>query len=273
MCHTVAHPKGVRSLPNGAKAVRAVERTLDILDLFLDWPAPLGPSEVARLTQIPKSTVYRHLLALEARGYLRRASEKEWFVLGPRLAGVAWQKRSGDLRETAQSIIEGLRDTCGETVGLHQLEGDERVCIGAAESAQALRTSGRVGTRAPLYSGASAKVIMAFLPEQQWEEVIARTGLAPLTPRTITDPVRLRAELGRIRSEGFAISYGEWDEGITSVAAPIFGTGGQVVGSINISGPSFRLDPDRIQMMVGALRAAAQMISQRLQESDGGHRG
>lgn len=242
--------------------MRAVERTLDILEVFLAGRGALGVGEVARLTGHPKSTVYRLLLTLTGRGFLHREPGSDKFMLGERFsAGTA---PALDLRAVAQPVLEGLRDTCGETVGLHALEGDERACIAAAEGVRDLRTSGRVGSRAPLYGGASARAIMAFLPERRWDEIIARTGLVPLTPQTITDPARLKAELQRIRTDGYAVSTGEWDEGITSLAAPIFGLGDRVVASINISGPSFRFGPQKISLLVGALKAAATVITQRL---------
>ncbi len=252
-------------MTQGVKPVRAVERTLDILDAFLDAGgarSALGVGEVARLTRHPKSTVYRLLLTLTARGYLRRDPMSDKFMLGERLS--EGPSHEVDLRAAAQSVLAGLRDTCGETIGLHALAGDERVCIAAAEGVRDLRTSGRVGSRAPLYGGASARAIMAFLPARRWEEIIARTGLAPLTPQTITDPARLRAELQRIRTEGYAVSTGEWDEGVTSLAAPIFGPGDRVVASINISGPSLRFGHEKISLLVGALKAAATVITQRL---------
>lgn len=253
-----------------AKSVRSVERALQILSHFMDHPVPFGVGEVARLTQMPKSTAYRLLSTLRAQGYLQRTADDEKFQLGPRLQVATTRRLPDELRTVGQPVIDELRDTCGETIGLHVLEGSERLCIAAAEGVRNLRTSGRVGSRAPLYSGASAKSIMAFLPEERWEEIIASTGLVPLTSATITDPVRLRAELNWIRKEGHAISKGEWDEGITSVAAPIFDRLGHVVGSVNISGPSFRLSDEKISLLVGALKAAAEVISLRLMNGAGG---
>lgn len=255
----------------GVKSVRAVERALDLLDRFLESAEPIGVGEAARLSGMPKSTVYRLLLTMESRGYLERTGEDERFVLGARLRAAPAQPVP-DIRQVTQSIIEGLRDTCGETVGLHLLEGDERVCVAAAEGVRTLHTSGRVGGRAPLYSGASARAIMAFLPEFRRDQIISTTGLAPLTSHTITDPAQLKAELARIRAEGFAVSTGEWSEGITSVAVPIFNPDGSVVGSVNISGPTFRFGEEKISLLVGALKAAAEVINQRLKGTGaGGH--
>lgn len=252
-------------LGRAIKPVRVVERALEILRVFLQTPAPLGVGEIARLTRIPKSTAYRVLLTLEGRGYLVRSGSGEKFELGPLL--YRQPQPDNSLLQVARPVIDGLRDTCGETVGLHLLDGDERVCIAAAEGVRALRTSGRVGSRAPLYSGASARAIMAFLPAERWDRIIARTGLAPLTSRTITDPDQLMAELARIRASGHAVSHGEWDEAITSVAAPIFDGRGAVTGSINLSGPTQRFGEEKIRLLVGALKAAAAEISRRMQET------
>lgn len=251
-------------MTQGVKTVRGVMRALDILDQFLDRPGPLGAAEAARLTGMPRSTAYRMILSLQSRGYLQRAGDgDERFTLGERLLAVGRRRQEPGLLALAQPVMDGLRETCGETVALHLLEGDRRVCVAAAEGSRSLHTSGRVGSGAPLYSGASSRAIMAFLPAEQQEEIIARTGLAALTPNTITNPDSLRSELARIRSEGLAVSTGEWSEGITSVAAPIF-AGSGVVGSINISGPAFRFGADKLTLLGALVKAAAAEISRRL---------
>ncbi|HEY3366380.1 MAG TPA: IclR family transcriptional regulator [Symbiobacteriaceae bacterium] len=247
----------------GTRSVRAVDRALDLIDLLLERPGSLGVGEVARLANMPKSTAYRLLVTLESRGYLARG-EDEKYQLGSRLQGAAARRPISELKLAAQSVLEGLRDTVGETAGLHVPDGDERICVAAAEGMRTLRTSGRIGSRAPLYSGASSKAILGFLPESRWEEVILRTGLKPLTARTITDPDRLRAELMRIQVEGYAVSSGEWGEGISSVAVPIFDPAGAVMASINISGPGFRFGEEKIRLLVGTLKAAADAVGGRL---------
>jgi DNA-binding IclR family transcriptional regulator len=256
---------GGEALFRAVKPVRAVERTLDILDLLLRRDTPASLAEVVHGTALPKSTAYRLLLTLESRDYLQRTAEDRW-ELSDRLPRptLASHPSESAIRTAALPVMEGLRDTCGETVGLHLLVKDERLCIAATEGTRTLRTSGRVGSRAPLYSGASARAIMAHLPEDRRLQIVRRTGLAPLTLNTITDPVVLEAELARIRSTGYAVSHGEWDEGITSVAAPLFGPGESVVASINVSGPTFRFQEGKIALLAGALRAAARAISRRL---------
>lgn len=244
-------------------SVRSVNRAFDLLELFLECRHPIGVGEAARLSGMPKSTVFRLLRTMEGRGYLSR-DEDERFLLTDRLFRTSDRQGESDLQRAAKPVLDGLRDTCGETVGLHRLEGDERHCIGAAEGVRTMHTSGRVGSRAPLYSGASSRAILAFLPTGRWEEIVQRTGLAPLTANTITDPVRLRAELGRIRTSGYAVSHGEWSDGITSVAVPLFDAVGTVVGSLNVSGPTFRFGEEKIRLMVGALKAAADSIRERL---------
>ena len=252
------------TLSEAIKPVRAVERTLDLLDLFLQQPEGLGLPDAARMTGLPKSTAYRLLLTLESHRYLERNEGAEEFQISRRFRDLILRWRPVDLRVLAQPVIEELRDTCYETVGLHLLVGNERLCIASSVGKRKARTSGRVGSRAPLYSGASSRAMLAFLPEARWEEVIQTTGLAPITPRTITDPEKLRAELRRIRSEGYAVSTGEWDEAVTSVAAPLFREQDLLVGSINLSGPTIRFGPNRVRLLVGALKAAAAVISQRL---------
>lgn len=243
--------------------VRAVERALRILDCFDEEHPVLGPAEAARRVGLPKSTAYRLMLTLAAHGYLERVGE-ERFELGRRLLYLGLQVRAGgELREAAHPVMVALRDRFRESVHLHIREGHERVCIHSVEGTHDLRVAGSVGRRAPLYAGASARAILAFLPPAEVEAVLA-AGLSPLTPATITNPDRLRAELERVRRQGYAVSAGERIEGTASIAVPLWRPSGEVVGSLAVSGPRFRFDPEGVPGLVPALFEAAAAIYRRL---------
>lgn len=243
--------------------VRAVERTLHILDCFDEDHPALGPAEVARRVGLPKSTAYRLMLTLSAHGYLERVGEEK-FELGRKLLYLGLQVRAGgEVREAAHPVMVELRDRFHESVHLHLREGNERVCIHSVEGTHDLRVAGNVGRRAPLYSGASARAILAFLPPAEIDTIIT-AGLSRLTAGTITDPERLRAELERVRQQGYAVSVGERIEGTASVAVPLWRPTGEVLGSLAVSGPHFRFEPEAVPGLVPALLQASLTVYRRL---------
>ncbi|HTU02960.1 MAG TPA: IclR family transcriptional regulator C-terminal domain-containing protein, partial [Candidatus Sulfotelmatobacter sp.] len=92
------------------------------------------------------------------------------------------------------------------------------------------------------HAGASGLAIMAFLSKEERQTIIERTRLAPLTDRTITDPVALEEELARVRARGYAFSRSQRTQGAVAVAAPIWGPDGRILGELNVSVPESRFD-------------------------------
>src|SRR6185437_8442743 len=120
-----------------------------------------------------------------------------------------------------------------------------------------------VGRRIPLHATSNGKVLLAFAADGVQEEVLSEP-LPGFTERTITDPVRLAAELETVRQRGIAIAVDELEIGLTAIAAPISGSHGSVIASVSASGPTFRLSAERLPEVAEEVRAAAAEISRRL---------
>jgi IclR family transcriptional regulator, acetate operon repressor len=136
-------------------------------------------------------------------------------------------------------------------------------------------TTPSVGTRWPAHATATGKVLLAELREDELGALLGGT-LPALTPRTVTDPVVLRRELGRVRERGFATNVEELEPGYTAVAVPVRAQGGRVVAALSIGGPRLRLSPERLVEVAKLLPAPAGRISERLgfrPESAGGRVG
>jgi IclR family transcriptional regulator, KDG regulon repressor len=245
------------------EGVRSVLRTLDILDVLAEGPRSLGA--IARAVRLPKTTVYRLLLTLEQREMVTRGGGDEVFRLGPRLLYLGLLVRdSSSLHEAALPVMRELRERFGETVNLNICVGDERLCIASLEGTYGVRMQGVMGERSPLHSGAAARAILAFLPSARIEAYIGDSLLTPVTGHTITDPERLRATLAEDRQRGYVVSYGERTEGVTSVGAPIWDAEREVVASLNVSGPSERMQQQSIDEIGEQTRQAALAVSARL---------
>jgi DNA-binding IclR family transcriptional regulator len=244
-------------------------RVADVLLAFTDEPGSLGVSEIARRLDLSKAVVHRILQALTARGLITTDPVTRAYRLGAAAAALgARALRDSDLRDAAMPVIRELQLRTGETTTVSALVGDGRVYLDQVESRQEIKMTVEVGRRFPLHAGSSGQCILAFLPEELQAELIGG-GLEALTPHTIVDEGRLPRVLADIRATGHAFSQGERQPGAASVAAPVFGFDGAVVGAISVCGPVPRVDEAAGLAYAPMVREAADEISRALGWSGG----
>lgn len=240
------------------------DRVADILLAFVTGPASLGVSEVARDIGVSKAVVHRIFQSLLSRRFLQVDPQTRAYRLGASAAALgARALRDLDMRRAAQPILESLRDQTGETTTLTELVGNARVYLDQFESRQTIRMTVELGRPHALHAGGSGKSILAFLSPQRQEEVVEQ-GLAKLTPATITDPAQLWTELRDISRCGYAVSLGERQHDAGSVASPVFGPDGAVIGSVSVCGPVSRFDERTVAAHAQLVRSAARDISRRM---------
>jgi IclR family acetate operon transcriptional repressor len=160
----------------------------------------------------------------------------------------------------AMPVLRELQQATGETTTVSALVPGGRVYLDQVESAKEIKMTVEVGRRFPLLAGSSSTCILAFLPSEQQEEVLAGP-LDALTPRTIVDPGRLLDRLDEVRRTGVAQSDGERQAGAGSVAAPVFGLDGAVQGAVSVCGPADRVGPAARERFVPLLVDAADRVS------------
>ena len=225
----------------------------------------IGVSELARLTNQPKTTVQRGLRTLHEAGWLRPAgagARRRWAVSTRLILLARSLDPSPRLKRSALASMQDLRDFTGETIHLMLRDGDEVVLIERLDSLKTLRTVRPLGARAPLHVAANGKAVLANLsPEDQARYLGGQ--LSRWTPRTLTDPDVLRRELNQVRACGYAYSDGELDLDVRAVAAAIVDAEGQPVGSLSISCPASRLEQAMVEPYGRRLAEAARAISAR----------
>jgi IclR family transcriptional regulator, acetate operon repressor len=245
--------------------VQSIDRAVAILRCFDARRPELGISEIARMTGLSTSTTHRLLAAMQSNSLVRQTPGRR-YGLGPLLVQLA---RSGavptTLRDAALPFLRALRDEIDETVAVHELlPTDERAVIDQVESHQELRrTYTDIGVPLALPHGAPGKAMLAMLPPGRQERWLARP-IPAATPRTITDPDELRAQLATIRARGWAESHAERHPGIWAVAAPLFDHTGTVVGALGTSVPEVRMDDRRAAELGERVRAVAWEVSETL---------
>jgi DNA-binding IclR family transcriptional regulator len=172
------------------------------------------------------------------------------------LASVIIQR--DDIVSIAQPALERLRTETGETVAIHWLVGEHRVCLVELASPHPIRMASGVGKSYPLYAGASGKAILAWLPPERVsrviEEALEEKSLSAAQARVLT------AQLEEIRKKGFATSVGETVQGAAAIAAAILDSSHTVIGSINITGPANRFNDERRKQTAKPLVAVAARI-------------
>jgi DNA-binding IclR family transcriptional regulator len=223
---------------------------------------PIGLAELHRRLGLPKTTVHRTLVALAEAGWIRPGPrETGSWALAPRAVVLGAQAAdAGGIRTLALPAMERLRDETDECVHLMIPEDGSVVLIERLDSPRAVRTVNPLGTRAPMHASANGKAILARLAAEDVERLFRRP-LAGFTEQTITDPGKLRAELDRIRRDGYARNRGEFVREVAAVAAAIVDRKGTPVASLSISAPAMRVSDATAQRFGRLVANAAAEVS------------
>jgi IclR family transcriptional regulator, KDG regulon repressor len=242
--------------------VQVLDRALGILDLLAGESPELAPSEVSERTGLHKSTVHRLLQVLERHRLIEKMAQNGKYRLGLRLFELGSKAMAQfDLRERAQPYLKRLVLETGETAHICILDGDRMLSIANVESPRTLRTPSTVGHRTPLHCTSTGKALLAFLPEDERNDLINQCELTDYTRHTIRKLARLKAELKLIRQRGYAMDDEEIEEGLRCVGAPVMDHSGRVVAAMSIAGPAFRLTDDRIPAVARSVIQAAIELS------------
>lgn len=224
------------------RPVETVETAFDVVDL-LERVNEAGITEIADELGLAKSTVHRHVKTLESRGFLVR--EGDDYRIGSRFLDYGIHARNRHpLYEVARPKIDELAAETDEKVWCAIEEHGIGVHVYGAEGRHSVRTHARVGLRTPLHQFAAGKAILAHLPDDRVEEVLAEHGLPARTSETITDRAELHDQLEAIRERGYAFNREESVAGVHAVGAPIRDGSGTAIGAISVTGPTNRLRGD-----------------------------
>lgn len=255
------------NMESAAPGARVLGKSIDLLYSFESHHPEQSLFQISRALGFPPSTVRRLLKVMMSRRLIQQDATTKLYRLGPGLFYLASVAREGlEIRRIALPVMERLRDLTGENAVLHELRDGQRVCIEKVESKEVLRDTLRVGDQFPAHAGASGKVLLAYLPLVELRHYLKAThGLKALTPRTITDPKKLTAELARIRTRGSAFSCGERVmDGLCAISAPIFDSEGGVPYSVTITLTPFRLQAKGRAKLVELVKQCAGEISLKL---------
>lgn len=243
-----------------------LDKGLRILELLAAEQSRRGLTltEIGRSLGMHRSTLFRFLATLRARGYLDRDPMTDRYRLGARVLTLSEAFLDAlDIRDAAKPTLRLLCDQTQELVHLAMLDDDEVVTIERVEGRQPVSLQTGIGERRPAYCTASGKAILAHLPSDELDRILER-GMPAHTPRTITSPLEMRRHLARVCRVGYAVDEEERIEGVRCVAAPVFGHDGVVVAAVSVAAPAHRAPDERITQLGTRCRVAADAVSQRL---------
>jgi IclR family pca regulon transcriptional regulator len=240
--------------------VQSLQRGLAVIRAFGDDTPEMTLSEVAAKTDLTRAAARRFLLTLTDLGYVRTDGRR--FALSPRVLELGYAYLSSlSLPEIAEPHLERLAAEVRESSSVSVLDGDDIVYVARVPTSRIMRVAINVGTRFPAHATSMGRVQLAALSDGELDAYLARADLRPLTSRTLTEPDALRAELGRIRAQGWALVDQELEEGLRSVAAPIRDRTGRVVAAVNVSAHASRASRDTVRrVLLPPLLATAQRI-------------
>ncbi|MGW3269192.1 IclR family transcriptional regulator [Streptomyces sp. NPDC001056] len=246
-----------------AGAVQSVDRAVSVLEI-LARDGEAGVTEIATELDVHKSTAFRLLGVLENRGLVAQAKDRGKYRLGAgvlRLAGAAAVRL--DISQEGVPVCREVADELGETVNIAVLDEDAAVNIMQARGTASVAAQNWLGRRTPLHATSSGKVLLAHLPPALREGLLARP-LHRFTERTATGAAMLRTELATVVEQGYGVTVEELEPGLAAVAAPVRAHDGEVIAAISVSGPVYRLNPDRLPEVARRTVAAGRELSRRM---------
>ena len=237
-----------------------------LLDAFTMEEPEWSLADLSRKVKLAKPTVHHIMTTLMQGGWIDRDSETKKFRLGVRLWEKGWLAISQlGVREVARPFMERLVEEGGETARLAILDSvDPRwvLYVDRVETQHAVRADMSGATRAPSYSVATGKALLAHNPE-----VVKKMLAQPLrayTNGTLTNANALLKDLAATRERGYSVNHSEFRSDVVGIGAPIRNHEGKVIAAIGVSGPAYRLTPSVARRLGPVVVEAAAKISQRL---------
>ena len=247
-------------------SVQSIRRAFAVLGTLGD--GPLGVTDVAGRSGLPKSTAARLLATLAGEGAVEQIPGDTVWRLGPRLVTLtAGYGLARSLAAIARPTLDDLAAASGEAAGLAMPDGDLVHYIDQVDTPNPVQVRDWTGARAPLHAVSSGQVLLAFRPPAAIERYLDGS-IERFTARTLADADAVRERLQSIRRKGYTWAIEEFDPGISSVAAPIADGSGEVIAAVHIHGPSYRFPPPGRESELGqAVVAGAARIAAELREA------
>jgi IclR family KDG regulon transcriptional repressor len=242
--------------------LKTLDQALALLQAFTREKPNWGVRELAKQLDLNHSVVYRILATFQGHGFLQQDKETKKYKLG-----LAFMEYAALLREHLQlsdmiyPIMKRLSEETGESIFLTWLDSHEGVCIEIYESSQNIKYGLSIGSRTPLFAGASNKIIMAHLSPEVQESIILK-GLKSDSYKKAMSRESILASLKKIRQEGWAYSVGDYSDSVFGIAVSLCNRKNDVIGSLTVAGPEYRMPEENVAKTLNILKRGRDEIQQ-----------
>jgi IclR family transcriptional regulator, acetate operon repressor len=234
----------------------------------LETVAKLGNapvSLVAKRTGLPVPSAYRICIELERLGHLQRVpGTRNWTVARPLVELAASALASAATSAPAEGLLAAVAADVGEMTSFAVQVANQVVYVASAEVPQELTLSFRAGRSAPLFCTSSGRLFLARLSDALLDDYLATAPRPAFTRHTVTDSRKLRAEILRVRSQGFALTCQEYIQHVVGAAVPVESDAGYFFGALSIAAPDVRVNPEHLRKLVPALTRASKTLARSL---------
>lgn len=247
--------------------VASLAKGLRIVEL-LAANREMSASKIAGHLNTSRAASHRFLTTLRDLGYVEKTEEGR-FRLTFKIVDLGMQKLDGfEIRHTVHPFLREMACTFGETVNLGYWDGNAIVHLDKINSTEILRLDVGLGALAPAYCTGLGKAVLAFLPDLELEDFLGSVKWVAMSPKTITNPEKLKAEIKQIRERGYAIDDEELSLGLRCVAAPVFDYRNKPTYALSVSGPTQRMSEEKIHAIGLKLLPLCRQISRKIGASE-----
>ncbi len=248
--------------------IASVDKALSLLNHFTLHRTVLNLNELCALSGFSRPTVYRLITTLEDHGFLNRVeggNNEYRYRLGFRFLEIGNLVREQlEVRRVALPHMVKLRDSVGDSVQLVVADGCEGVYVEVVEAIKPIRLYISPGRRAPLYAGASTRLLLSFMPAERIARILKERPPVSHTPSTMVDIPGLLKVLDGVRGLKYAISRAELEHGSAELAAPLYDHAGEVIAALSIAGPLDSYREENLPGLLPVLQRTAMEISRQM---------
>ena len=245
--------------------VPGLARGLQLLMQFNREERELSGAELSRRMGLPRASVFRILHTLERSGFVERVGDSTSYKLSIGVLRLGFEfLASMELTEYGRPVIEQLRDTSGYSAHLVVRDGRDVVFVVKAAGRSALFHSIQVGARLPAHATVLGRLLLSDLDMAALKKLYPETPLPKYTDKTPTTLAQLKTLIDKDRANGYGLSQGGFETGISTIAAPVFNDQHHVVAAISITVPAQQVDPEQAKVLVSYVQSAAAQLTERI---------
>jgi DNA-binding IclR family transcriptional regulator len=242
-----------------------VKRVIEIIRLIVQEHKQFGVTHISDSLSINKSTVFGILKALQAAGYVVKDPATKKYTMGPALFELSTMifKRT-NLATLAHPFLERLAEQVEETVILGARENNHLKFLEVIEARKDLKISSHVGAKIPITVGATGKVVLSFMEDNEIVSLLSDKGLPQFTEKSITDMDLFLREVAKVRRQGHALDFDEYLKGTMAVAAPIR-AGKRLIGVVWVVSFTSAMDDAKVAGIIEQVTNTTKLISRLIQ--------